>query len=163
VEALVLKAMTIVLTRHLAPRLPKNDGNNLSLHCRAGCPSLTRVSSQANPETPRREPAPLYEPVGSASRRDASIHPESFRSAKHHRRGYTGRQRKDAFDWISELAMNLMLEQPARTQGHADAAWRQALETCLEADSRPGYNNSGSLRSRNPKVLPSSHENRSHK
>ena len=57
---------------------------------------------------------------------------EMFAGAKHHRRGYTARQRKDAFDWISELAMNLMLEQPARTRGHADAAWRQAVETWLQ-------------------------------
>jgi len=28
--------------------------------------------------------------------------------------------------------MNLMLEQPARAQGHADAAWRQAVDTWLQ-------------------------------
>ena len=35
------------------------------------------------------------------------------------------------FEQISELAMNHMLELPARTQGHADAAWRRAAETWL--------------------------------
>lgn len=43
------------------------------------------------------------------------------------------------FEQIRELAMNLMLEQPACTQAHADvyrvrhvAAWRRAVETRLQ-------------------------------
>ena len=35
------------------------------------------------------------------------------------------------FKQISELAMKLILEQPVHTQGHADAAWRRAVETWL--------------------------------
>ena len=36
------------------------------------------------------------------------------------------------FEQISELAMKIMLEQPVRTQGHADASWRRAVETWLQ-------------------------------
>lgn len=57
---------------------------------------------------------------------------EKFAGANANLRGYTCRRRKEMFDQIRELAMNLMLEQPARTQGHADAAWRQAVETWLQ-------------------------------
>ena len=56
---------------------------------------------------------------------------EQFAGAKANLRGYTRRRRKEIFEQISELAMKLMLEQPARTQPHADATWRQAVETWL--------------------------------
>ena len=36
------------------------------------------------------------------------------------------------FEQISELAMKIMLDQPVRTQGYADAAWRRAVETWLQ-------------------------------
>jgi len=57
---------------------------------------------------------------------------EQFAGAKTNLRGYTRRRRKEMFEQIRELAMNLMLEQPARTQSHADAAWRRAVETWLQ-------------------------------
>src|ERR1017187_560068 len=57
---------------------------------------------------------------------------EKFAGAKANLRSYTRRRRKEIFEQIRELAMNIMLEQPARTQGHADAAWRQAVETWLQ-------------------------------
>jgi len=56
---------------------------------------------------------------------------EQFAGAKQTRRGYTRRQRKEMFKQISELAVKLMLQQPVHTQGHADAAWRRAVETWL--------------------------------
>jgi hypothetical protein len=56
---------------------------------------------------------------------------EQFAGAKANLRGYTRRRRKEIFEQISELAMKLMLEQPARTQSQADAAWRRAVETWL--------------------------------
>jgi len=86
-------------------------------------------------------------------RNRAAIHPESFRSAKHHRRGYNARRRKDAFDSISELAMNLMLEQPARTQEHADTAWRQAVETWLAARFEAGLQQHGIITISEPKSV----------
>jgi len=57
---------------------------------------------------------------------------EVFATAKTNMRGYTRRRRKELFDQISERAMTIMLEQPARTQLHADAAWRRAVETTLQ-------------------------------
>ena len=57
---------------------------------------------------------------------------ELFASAKQNLRGYTGRVRKETIQRIRELAMKIMLEQPVRTQGHADAAWRRAVETWLQ-------------------------------
>jgi transposase InsO family protein len=57
---------------------------------------------------------------------------EQFAGARTNLRGYTRRRRKEIFEQISELAMKLMLEQPVRTQGHADAAWRRAVETTLQ-------------------------------
>jgi len=59
---------------------------------------------------------------------------EKFAGAKQNLRGYTRRKRKECFEQISELAMNLMLESPARTQGHADAAWRRTVETWLQQE-----------------------------
>jgi transposase InsO family protein len=56
---------------------------------------------------------------------------EAFAGAKTNLGGYTRRRRKEMFEQIRELAMNIMLEQPARTQAHADAAWRRAVETWL--------------------------------
>jgi hypothetical protein len=56
---------------------------------------------------------------------------EEFAGAKQNLRGYTRRRRKETFEQISELAMNHLLEPPARTQGHAAAAWRRAVETWL--------------------------------
>jgi len=55
-----------------------------------------------------------------------------FAGAKTNMRGYTCRRRKEIFEQIRELAMNLMLERPARTQSHADDAWRRAVETKLQ-------------------------------
>jgi transposase InsO family protein len=57
---------------------------------------------------------------------------EKFADAKANLRGYTRRRRKEMFEQIRELAMNIMLEQPVRTQAHADAAWRRAVETRLQ-------------------------------
>jgi transposase InsO family protein len=57
---------------------------------------------------------------------------ERFAGAKHNLRGYTRRQRKEMFEQISQRAMKLMLEQPVHAQGHADAAWRRAVETWLQ-------------------------------
>jgi transposase InsO family protein len=57
---------------------------------------------------------------------------EQFAGAKQNLRGYTGRVRKETIQRIRELAMKNMLEQPVRTQGHADAAWRRAVETWLQ-------------------------------
>ena len=57
---------------------------------------------------------------------------EQFAGAKQNRCGYTRRKRKEMFEQISELAMKLILEQPVHTQGHADAAWRRAVETWLQ-------------------------------
>jgi transposase InsO family protein len=57
---------------------------------------------------------------------------ELFAGAKQNLRGYTCRVRKEAIQRIGELAMKIMLEQPVRTQGHADAAWRRAVETWLQ-------------------------------
>lgn len=57
---------------------------------------------------------------------------ETFGGAKPNLRGYTRRRRKELFDQISELAMHNLLEPPVRHQGHADAAWRQAVETWLQ-------------------------------
>lgn len=36
------------------------------------------------------------------------------------------------FEQVSELAMKIMLEQPVRTHGHADAARRRAVESWLQ-------------------------------
>jgi transposase InsO family protein len=55
-----------------------------------------------------------------------------FAGAKTNLRGYGCRVRKEAIQRIRELAMKIMLEQPVRTQGHADAAWRRAVETWLQ-------------------------------
>lgn len=57
---------------------------------------------------------------------------EQFAGAKHNLRGYTRRSRKEIFEQIGELAMTIMLEQPVRTQGCSDAAWRRAVETWLQ-------------------------------
>jgi transposase InsO family protein len=57
---------------------------------------------------------------------------EQFAGAKPNLRGYSCRVRKEAIQRISDLAMNIMLEQPVRTQGHADAAWRRVVETWLQ-------------------------------
>lgn len=56
---------------------------------------------------------------------------EEFAGAKQNLRDYTSRMRKEAFEQIRDRAMQSMLEPPARTQGHADAAWRRAVETWL--------------------------------
>ena len=55
-----------------------------------------------------------------------------FAGANQNLSGYTRRRRKELFDLIYELAMKIMLEQPVRVQGHADAAWRLAVETWLQ-------------------------------
>jgi transposase InsO family protein len=57
---------------------------------------------------------------------------EQFAGAKHNLSGYTRRRRKELVKQIHELAMNIMLEQPVQTQGHADVAWRRAVETLLQ-------------------------------
>lgn len=57
---------------------------------------------------------------------------EQFAGAKLNLRGYTRRVRKEAIQRISALAMKIMLELPAHSQGHADAAWRRAVETWLQ-------------------------------
>jgi transposase InsO family protein len=57
---------------------------------------------------------------------------EKFAGAKQNMSRYTRRRRKECFEQIRELAMNNMLEPPARTQAHADAAWRHAVETWLQ-------------------------------
>ena len=57
---------------------------------------------------------------------------EMFAGAKTNMRDYTRRRRKEIFEQISERVMKIMLEQPARTQVHADAAWRRAVETTLQ-------------------------------
>lgn len=57
---------------------------------------------------------------------------EQFAGAKRNLRDYTRRRRKELLEQIHELAMNIMLEQPVRTQGHADVAWRLAVETLLQ-------------------------------
>jgi transposase InsO family protein len=57
---------------------------------------------------------------------------EQFAGAKHNLRGYTRRRRKEIFEQIGELAMTIMLEQPVRSQGRADAVWRRAVETWLQ-------------------------------
>lgn len=57
---------------------------------------------------------------------------EKFAGATANLRGYTRRRRKECFEQIRELAMKNMLEPPARSQGHADAAWRHAVETWLQ-------------------------------
>lgn len=57
---------------------------------------------------------------------------EQFAGAKLNLRGYTRRVRKEAIERIGALAMKIMLELPARNQGHADAAWRRAVETWLQ-------------------------------
>jgi len=57
---------------------------------------------------------------------------EMFAGAKTNLRGYTRRRRKEIFDQISDRAMKLMMEQSARTQTAADAAWRRAVETALQ-------------------------------
>jgi len=57
---------------------------------------------------------------------------QQFAGAKTNLRGYTRRRRKEIFEQIRELAMNLMLEQPARTQSHVDTVWRRAVETWLQ-------------------------------
>ena len=54
-----------------------------------------------------------------------------FAGANQNLSGYNCRRRKELFDLICELAMKIMLEQPVRTQGHTDAAWRLAVETWL--------------------------------
>lgn len=59
---------------------------------------------------------------------------EQFAGAKQNLRGYTRRRRKELVERIHELAMNIMLEQPVRTQGHADVAWRLAVETLLQQE-----------------------------
>lgn len=59
---------------------------------------------------------------------------ETFAGAKANLRGYTRRRRKEMFEQIRELAMNIMLKQPVRTQAHADAAWRLAVETQLQRE-----------------------------
>jgi|WetSurMetagenome_2_1015567.scaffolds.fasta_scaffold35135_2 transposase InsO family protein len=56
---------------------------------------------------------------------------EKFAGAKQNLRAYTARVRKEAFERIRDQAMKIMVEQPGRTQGHADAAWRRAVETWL--------------------------------
>jgi len=55
-----------------------------------------------------------------------------FAGAKQNLSEYTRHRRKELFDQIRELAMKIMLEQPVRSQGHADAAWRLAVETWLQ-------------------------------
>lgn len=57
---------------------------------------------------------------------------ERFAGAKQNLSGYTGRQRKESFEQIRELAMNILAQKPVRTTPHADAAWRQAVETWLQ-------------------------------
>ena len=57
---------------------------------------------------------------------------EQFAGAKQNLSGYTRRRRKELFEQIRELAMKIMLEQPVRTRGHADVAWRLAVETLLQ-------------------------------
>ena len=57
---------------------------------------------------------------------------EKFAGAKQNLSGYTGRRRKELVQQIHELAMNIMLEQPVQSQGHADVAWRRAVETLLQ-------------------------------
>jgi transposase InsO family protein len=57
---------------------------------------------------------------------------EQFAGAKLNLRGYTRRRRKEMFEQIREQAMKLMLDQPVRNQGHADTAWRRAVETWLQ-------------------------------
>jgi len=56
---------------------------------------------------------------------------EKFAGAKQNLGGYTRRRRKEMFEQIVELAMNIMVEQPVRSQGHVDVAWRLAVETWL--------------------------------
>jgi len=46
--------------------------------------------------------------------------------------GYTRCRRKESFEQIRELAMNIPAEEPVRTTPHADAAWRRAVETWLQ-------------------------------
>jgi transposase InsO family protein len=56
---------------------------------------------------------------------------QQFAGAKPNLREYTPRRRKELFESIREQAMQSMLESPVRTQGHADAVWRRAVETWL--------------------------------
>jgi hypothetical protein len=57
---------------------------------------------------------------------------ELFAGAKQNLSGYTRRRRKESFEQIRELAMNILAEMPVRTTPPADAAWRQAVETWLQ-------------------------------
>jgi hypothetical protein len=41
-------------------------------------------------------------------------------------------RRKESFEQIRELPMNILAEMPVRTTPHADAAWRRAVETRLQ-------------------------------
>jgi len=60
---------------------------------------------------------------------------EQFAGAKANLRSYTRSRRKEVGGHIREVAMNILLEQPARTQARAEiyhvshmAEWRQAVE-----------------------------------
>jgi transposase InsO family protein len=57
---------------------------------------------------------------------------ELFAGAKQALRVYTRRRRKEAYDWISELAMAILMTSPVHKQQQADAAWRLAVETWLQ-------------------------------
>jgi transposase len=59
---------------------------------------------------------------------------ERLAGAKQNMRGYTRRRRKELVEQIHELAMKIMVEQPVRTQGHADVAWRLAVESLLQQE-----------------------------
>ena len=59
---------------------------------------------------------------------------ELFARAKHHLCGYTRRGRKKAFDSIKANAMNTWAHQAVRTQAHADASWRRAVESCSQRE-----------------------------
>jgi len=41
-------------------------------------------------------------------------------------------RRKESFEQIRKLAMNILAEMPVRTTLRADAAWRRAVETWLQ-------------------------------
>ena len=54
---------------------------------------------------------------------------ELFAGAKQNLTVYTRCRRKESFEPIRELAMNILAEKPVRITPHVDAAWRRAVET----------------------------------